>query len=113
LTQNGEGRVQSGSRLASQGWQGIGVYFQVPGNYQVLEAIFTAKSNKFLFSGPFLFSFFDFFDFTANFFFKACCFSRNFDVEKVNADALQGWSKNLTSPGNAFYTMAVYFKGRG
>jgi hypothetical protein len=26
--------------------QGIGVYFQVPGNYQVLEEILTAKSKK-------------------------------------------------------------------
>jgi hypothetical protein len=62
-------------RLKSKGIpltpQGIGVYFQVPGNYQVSEEILTAKSNKFLFAGPFLPSFFDF---AMNFFFKAYCF---------------------------------------
>jgi hypothetical protein len=55
--------------------QGIGVYFHIPENYQVLEEILTtkshrtkgSKSNKFLLSGPFFSSFFDLFDLEVNF----------------------------------------------
>jgi hypothetical protein len=79
--------------------QGIGVYFQVPRNYQVLEEILTAKktatrsirekkSKKEEKKGPKNKNLFDFFDFAVNLFFKVRCFSGNIDVEKVNADAL-------------------------
>jgi hypothetical protein len=76
--------------------QGIGVYFQVPRNYQVLEEILTAKSkkskkeekkgpkNKNLFGLFFLIDRVAVF-FAVNLFIKARCFSVNIDVEKVNA----------------------------
>jgi hypothetical protein len=48
--------------------------FHVPGNYQALEEILTAKSkksNKFLLASPFFSFFFAFFDFVVNFFLQS------------------------------------------
>jgi hypothetical protein len=54
----------------ARGRKRIGVYFHVPGNYQVLEEILTTrskKSKKFLLPGPFFSSFFDLCDFEVNY----------------------------------------------
>jgi hypothetical protein len=67
------------------------IYFRVSGNYQVLEEFLNTKLNKlnklnkFLLSGFFSSSLFDL---VVNFFFKARCFSGNFDVEKAHDVAL-------------------------
>jgi hypothetical protein len=78
-------KVNAGTLISKQG---SCIYFHVPGNYQVLEEILPRRriSRRRFYTQVLFFS--SFFAVAVNFFFKVCCFQRNFDVEKVNAGTL-------------------------